>query len=150
MRATLAGSPGSRRISCFAGEPFGTEQNPQPRVHRLPRIMNVAAPRWKHSWMLGQRADSQTVWRFKRRRSVFRRCKDSKCVGVLRAHSGKRGRVAVLRELPAICTRGTPNALFSHERFETRVFELGFGFAQARGVAVGSDHHAKQVRGWTL
>ena len=26
--------------------------------------MNVAAPRWKHSWMFGQRADSQTVCRF--------------------------------------------------------------------------------------
>ena len=57
--------------SRFAGDPFGTEQNPQPRVQRLPRIMNVAAPRWKHSWMFGQRADSQTVCRFSRRRSCF-------------------------------------------------------------------------------
>ena len=47
MRATLAGSAASSRISCLAGEPLGTEQNPQPRVHTLPRIMNVAAPRAK-------------------------------------------------------------------------------------------------------
>jgi hypothetical protein len=49
MRATLAGSSGSRRISCLDGDPFGTEQNPHPRVQRFPRIMKVAAPRLKHS-----------------------------------------------------------------------------------------------------
>ena len=51
-------------IRACAGLPLGTEQKPQPRVQRSPRIMNVAAPRWKHSWMLGQRADSHTVCRF--------------------------------------------------------------------------------------
>ena len=49
MRATFEGSSGSNVNSRFAGEPLGTEQNPQPRVQRLPRIMNVAAPRLKHS-----------------------------------------------------------------------------------------------------
>ena len=48
-RATLAGSFGSSVNSFLCGEPLGTEQNPQPRVQRLPRIMNVAAPRLKHS-----------------------------------------------------------------------------------------------------
>jgi hypothetical protein len=45
MRATFAGSAGSSRISCFAGLALGTEQKPQPRVQRSPRIMKVAAPR---------------------------------------------------------------------------------------------------------
>ena len=80
-------------MSCLRGEPLGTEQNPQPRVQQLPRIMNVAAPRWKHSWMFGQRADSQTVCRFSRRSSALSRLSDSKCVGPLRAHSGRRGRL---------------------------------------------------------
>ena len=60
--------------------PLGTEQKPQPRVQRLPRIMNVAAPRWKHSWMLGQRADSQTVWRLSARRPDLSLLSDSKWV----------------------------------------------------------------------
>ena len=78
IRATFAGSSGSSENSRFSGEPFGTEQKPQPRVHRLPRIMKVAAPRWKHSWIFGQRADSQTVCRFRRRRSRFNVVTDSK------------------------------------------------------------------------
>jgi hypothetical protein len=49
MRATLAGSAASSGNSRRAGLNFGTEQNPQPRVQWLPRIMKVAAPRWKHS-----------------------------------------------------------------------------------------------------
>ncbi len=67
-------------MSVFPGLPFGTEQKVQPRVQTLPRIMNVAAPRWKHSWMLGQRADSHTVWSFSPRRSFFSFWTDSKCV----------------------------------------------------------------------
>ena len=102
MRATLAGSAGSRCMSCARGLSFGTAQKPQPRVHRLPRIMKVAAPRWKHSWMLGQRADSQTVWRFRRRRPLFSRLSDSKWVRPLRAHSGRRARAASPRR--PICT----------------------------------------------
>ena len=38
-----------RHVGRRAGLNFGTEQNPQPRVQWLPRIMKVAAPRWKHS-----------------------------------------------------------------------------------------------------
>ena len=72
IAVVVHGSSGSSVNCCLRGEPLGTEQNPQPRVHRLPRIMNVAAPRWKHSLRLGQRADSQTVCRRKRRSSVFR------------------------------------------------------------------------------
>ncbi len=71
---------------------MGTEQKPQPRVQRLPRIMNVAAPRWKHSWIFGQRADSHTVCRFSCRSPLFSRFSDSKCVRPLRAHSGSRVR----------------------------------------------------------
>ena len=67
-------------MSCLAGLALGTEQKPQPRVHQLPRIMKVAAPRWKHSWMLGQRADSHTVCRLSCRNPVFKRFSDSKCV----------------------------------------------------------------------
>ena len=74
------------------GLPLGTEQKPQPRVQRLPRIMKVAAPRWKHSWMLGQRADSQTVWSLSARRPDLSLLRDSKWVWGRRAHSGSRGR----------------------------------------------------------
>jgi hypothetical protein len=62
--------------------------------------MNVAAPRWKHSWILGHRADSQTVCKFFARRLVFSVLSDSKCVALRRAHSGRRGRGA------SIWTRG--------------------------------------------
>src|ERR1017187_5120471 len=93
MWATLAGSAGSNGSSRRAGLNLGTEQKPHPRVHRPPRIMKVAAPRWKHSWIFGQRADSQTVCRFRRRNPDFRWLRDSKCVRLLRAHSGSRGRV---------------------------------------------------------
>src|ERR1017187_3648148 len=92
ISATCCGSSGSSKNSFLAGEPLGTEQKPQPRVHKLPRIMKVAAPRWKHSWMFGQRADSQTVCRLRARRSVFSLFNDWKCVAGLRAHAGSRGR----------------------------------------------------------
>jgi len=63
-------------MSCFAGDPFGTEQKVQPRVQTLPRIMNVAALREKHSWMFGQRADSHTVCRCNRLNSFLSNCTD--------------------------------------------------------------------------
>src|SRR5271157_1152335 len=100
MRATLAGSAGSSRMSRWLALALGTAQKPQPRVHQLPRIMNVAAPRWKHSWMLGQRADSHTVCRLSCRNPLFSRLSDSKWVRPLRAHSGSRGRA------PPICISG--------------------------------------------
>ena len=46
-------------------------QNPQFRVHTLPRIMKVAVPRAQHSPMFGQRASSQTVFRASSRRMCF-------------------------------------------------------------------------------
>ena len=97
--ARHVGGLGRDRGACRGarGLPLGTEQKPQPRVQRLPRIMKVAAPRWKHSWILGQRADSQTVCRLQRRRPLFRRLSDSKCVRLLRAHSGRRARGAAGR-----------------------------------------------------
>src|ERR1035437_2101980 len=100
MRATLAGSEGSSGISPRAGLNLGTEQKPQTRVQRSPRIMKVAAPRWKHSWMLGQRADSHTVCRFNCRSPDLSWLRDWKWVRPLRAHWGGGG-----REPPAIWTR---------------------------------------------
>src|SRR5665213_1689018 len=104
MRATFAGSAGSRRISWIRGLPLGTEQKPHPRVHRFPRIMNVAAPRWKHSWIFGHRADSHTVWRFNARSSDWSLFNDSKCVALFRAHPGRRGRAEAAGD-ETICTR---------------------------------------------
>ena len=47
------------------GNPVRTEQNRQRRVQTLPSIMKVAVPCVpQHSWMLGQRASSHTVWSF--------------------------------------------------------------------------------------
>src|ERR1039458_3043071 len=128
MRATLAGSSGSSRMSCFAGLPLGTAQKPHPRVHQAPKIMNVAAPRWKHSWMLGQRADSQTVLRFNARNLLLRRLRDSKCVRLLRAHSGSRGRAA------PICIRG-PVTLPANRAADLEAgFQLGLGVAQGDSI----------------
>ena len=53
-----SGSSGSAGF----GRPCATSQNGQRRVHRSPRIMNVAVPLPKHSPMFGQAASSQTVW----------------------------------------------------------------------------------------
>ena len=43
------------------GRPWATSQNEQRRVQTSPRIMKVAVPWPKHSWMFGQLASSQTV-----------------------------------------------------------------------------------------
>src|SRR5208282_1291095 len=126
--------------SSLAGLPLGTAQNPQPRVQRSPRIMNVAAPRWKHSWMLGQRADSHTVWRFRSRSPRLTRLSDSKSVRLLRAHAGSRGRGAA----PS-CTRESPTLL--QDRVEAGVFQFRFGAAQRLLIAVRPDQHADQVVG---
>src|ERR1035441_10487000 len=141
MRATLAGSVASRRISYLAGLPLGTAQKPQPRVQRSPRIRNVAAPRWKHSWMLGQRADSHTVWRFRSRRPRLTRLSDSKSVRLLRAHAGSRGRGAA----PS-CTREW-STLLHQDRMDAGVFQFRFGAAQRLLIVVRPDQHADQVVG---
>src|SRR5918999_3000928 len=57
---------GSSRSSSV-GRPVRMLQKPQERVQMLPRIMNVAVRLFQHSPMFGQRASSQTVWRFKSR-----------------------------------------------------------------------------------
>src|SRR5690348_9276494 len=138
MRATLAGSAGS---SAPGWRLLGTEQNPHPRVHQFPRIMNVAAPRWKHSWILGQRADPHTVCKWSCRRPDLRRWSDSKCVRPLRAHAGSRGPLA-----DAICTSGPDTLLIElHQADEPGAFELGLGAAHGSGIAVGPDQHPGQV-----
>src|ERR1700734_1467588 len=54
-----------------SGLPLGTAQKPQRRVQRLPSIMKVAVLWFQHSPMLGQWADSQTVWRLRSRASFL-------------------------------------------------------------------------------
>src|ERR1700683_5407974 len=66
MRATASPTrPGSSSSGGPAGLPLGTAQNPQARVQISPRIINVAVRCSQHSPMFGQRALSQTVWRFR-------------------------------------------------------------------------------------
>ena len=66
--ARWRGSPASGG----AGRPCATSQNGQRRVHKSPRIMNVAVPLPKHSPMLGQEASSHTVCSlFSRRRCLI-------------------------------------------------------------------------------
>src|SRR5690606_29539896 len=55
--ARLSGSDASGGF----GRPWATSQKLQRRVHTSPRIMNVAVPCPKHSWILGQLASSHTV-----------------------------------------------------------------------------------------
>ncbi len=57
VMARLAGSFASGGF----GRPCATSQNEQRRVHTSPKIMKVAVPWLKHSWMFGQLASSQTV-----------------------------------------------------------------------------------------
>ena len=65
------------------------------RAAGCPRIMNVAAPRWKHSWILGQRADSQTVWRLMRAEPGFQRVQRFEMGGWPRAPTQAGAGVAV-------------------------------------------------------
>ena len=137
--ATLAGSAGSSRMSCFAGEPLGTEQKPQPRVQRLPRIMKVAAPRWKHSWMFGQRADSQTVCRFSRRKSALEpvaaiRNACGPCAPTRAARGARGGR----RSGPGNRSRYFFRNGFGSPAFSRSVLAL----PRARGVGVRAHQHA--------
>ena len=55
--ATLSGSP----TSTASGLPVITLQNPQERVHILPKIIKVAVPAPQHSPILGQCPLSQMV-----------------------------------------------------------------------------------------
>ena len=53
----------ARRHPAASGRPWATSQNEQRRVQTSPRIMKVAVPWPKHSWMFGQLASSHTVTR---------------------------------------------------------------------------------------
>src|SRR5215204_7593585 len=64
-------------------------QNPQERVHMLPRIMNVAVRLFQHSPMFGQRASSQTVWRFKPRMVCLISRYPSPAGALALSHSGR-------------------------------------------------------------
>src|SRR6476620_10124243 len=57
VRARFSGSAASGGF----GRPWATSQKEQRRVQTSPRIMKVAVPWPKHSWMFGQLASSQTV-----------------------------------------------------------------------------------------
>lgn len=70
VRAKLIGSSGSGGL----GRPCATSQNEQRRVHTSPRIMNVAVPWLKHSWILGQAASSHTVTKRFSRSLALRLC----------------------------------------------------------------------------
>src|SRR5690606_603803 len=61
MSATVAASRRGSSGSGGLGRPWATSQKLQRRVQTSPRIMNVAVPWPKHSWMLGQLASSHTV-----------------------------------------------------------------------------------------
>src|SRR6201991_3441455 len=68
--ARRAGSIGSG--GC--GRPWATSQNEQRRVQTSPRIMKVAVPLEKHSWMFGHEASSHTVTSEFSRRRAFSCC----------------------------------------------------------------------------
>ena len=61
------GPPDRARPSPPFGPAVCDRAEPQRRVHTSPRIMKVAVRSSQHSPMLGQRASSQTVWRFRSR-----------------------------------------------------------------------------------
>ena len=63
MSAMVAASLSGSAASGGLGRPWATSQNEQRRVQTSPRIMKVAVPWPKHSWMFGQLASSHTVTR---------------------------------------------------------------------------------------
>src|SRR5690606_26202994 len=63
MSATVSARRRGSSASGGFGRPWATSQKLQRRVHTSPRIMKVAVPWPKHSWMLGQLASSHTVTR---------------------------------------------------------------------------------------
>ena len=146
MRATLAGSAGSSRISCLSRvEPSAREQNPQPRVQRLPRIMKVAAPRWKHSWMLGQRADSHTVCRFSS--PQVRASGGSAIRNACGPCAPTRAGAAARRPLECWHRGWTSSSLtiFAPVGWNPALSRSGLGLAQCRRVRVRAHQHADQV-----
>ncbi len=86
VSASRAGSSGSGAT----GRPCATSQNEQRRVQTSPRIMKVAVPLLKHSWMFGQDASSQTVTSEFSRRRAFSCCTALPCGRRTRIHDGLR------------------------------------------------------------
>ena len=85
--------------SSSVGKPVSTAQNRQRRVQTLPRIMNVAVrctP--QHSWILGQRASSQTVFSPLLRISLRTSPNSWLAMGLVRNHSGLRRYVGLKLE----------------------------------------------------
>ncbi len=61
MSLTVCARCSGSAASGGLGRPWATSQNEQRRVQTSPRIMKVAVPWPKHSWMFGQLASSHTV-----------------------------------------------------------------------------------------
>lgn len=74
MSATVAARLAGSLASGGFGRPCATSQNEQRRVQTSPRIMKVAVPWLKHSWMFGQLASSHTVTRRFSRNLALRFC----------------------------------------------------------------------------
>ena len=94
--------------------------------------------------MLGQRADSHTVCRFRRRSSVLRPWTDWKWVVFLRSHSGSRGRAG---EDDESWTRASgDNSIFSHDRiFESGSFEGGARLGLRCGILERADQNPEHA-----
>ena len=69
-------------------------------MHTSPRIMKVAVPLLKHSWMFGQDASSHTVTSAFSRRRAFSCCTALPCGSRTRIHDGLR-RVGTALSKPA-------------------------------------------------
>src|SRR5437588_6299367 len=92
--------------------------------------------------MLGQRASSQTVWSLSSRSPRFKWFSDWKWVLLLRAHSGRRGRLG----------GGALSPIWTSESItlipygpEPRIFQIGFGASHGLIVGVRSDQNAGQI-----
>ena len=100
-----------------SGRPWATSQKEQRRVHTSPRIMNVAVPLEKHSWMFGQVASSHTVTNCRPRSFAFSSATAFPAGKRTRIHGGLRRRglsasnFAVLRAILSAPTSGFPESL---------------------------------------
>jgi len=107
--ARRMGSSGSGGL----GRPWATSQNEQRRVQTSPRIMKVAVPLLKHSWMLGQEASSHTVTSAFARSFAFNCCTALPCGSRTRIQEGLRSIGAdALNDINALRMRtqeGFPN-----------------------------------------
>src|SRR6476619_5497046 len=114
------------------GRPCATSQNEQRRVQTSPRIMNVAVPWLKHSWMLGQLASSQTVTRRFSRSFALRLATELPDGMRTRIHDGLRSTGAA-----ANCTG--ERAIFSAATWRTPGCSDGRSPTTARGMVLMGD-----------